>query len=902
MRLLLIALTPIILLAQDTTIQDKVLVTAGAPAKGYFLIGPTVPFTSSDGRYISTPPTKITLASDGSFSVILVPTTTATPSGATYTAEYHITNAGATSAQYTESWNVPPSTTPLRIKDVLVPATTTPPPSGGGGGTAQPPAGQLPDSSYSDIGQACTAAAGAHQTLLVTKAWTAITTQTLACDMLFYTGGMLQPAAGQVVTIGGGLSAQLHQIFDTSLGGNSSIVLSPNSAPGVYPQWFGVQIGRGTPIATQNQNLIALDACQHSVSGQGIPILITGRIEYNDPSTTSTAPGLQSLSNLTWRGTNQSAEIIAQMTQSLWGAINFCGTYIESPTTSCQGGNPPAALIHGIRGAYEGSTTLTASPTGGFSNVQVGSWIMVVEGIAPTYTTFRSYHKVAAINGDVITLDRPTELDFNGLTDPAAVFGVVLINPVHDVVVQNLKLSQAAGANSAYLVFYTAQAANITFENCTFNSEGAYDAEGYGCWSYKFRLIHNTWLNGGFDGWCAGSWGVQDGDYEMDVIGAMNAGGNGTNHVSVINSFFSGPTSSPDLFSGSFYHATISNNQFVNFATTPVISVAGSDVNISNNSFMDNKSGIIFDLTVWNTDLLKTHDISIVNNNFNSRFTSAAYCIKIPASGIVNNLIIENNILDCTVPFGWPSSILSVDLNGIVMNGNLDIQQVSPTGAGGGPGGGGVSNYTLSSIPIYTGFLKSTYNLPAKTNPQTFNPGDVILPSPANIGSTNTFAWIVKIPGTNGTLAAGITASTVNGSNIVTIAGGQVFGQRYYNIAGVAGTKKLVWQINATQWQMDQVSTTTGSGAAVTYSAPVFIQIPARQILTGTCALAGTGPFTCSSTFTTPYIATPTCTASNQSAAFAVQASATITAITATGETGSASGNTIAWTCTGNPN
>lgn len=65
---------------------------------------------------------------DGNLFVQLAPTTTATPP-----AEYSVQYAADGNVQFSETWNVPPSTTPLLIKDVRTTEPLFPANNGGGG-------------------------------------------------------------------------------------------------------------------------------------------------------------------------------------------------------------------------------------------------------------------------------------------------------------------------------------------------------------------------------------------------------------------------------------------------------------------------------------------------------------------------------------------------------------------------------------------------------------------------------------------------------------------------------------------------------------------------------------------------------------------------------------------------
>ena len=99
------------------------------------------------------------------------------------------------------------------------------------------------DIGFSTLKTACDNATTAP--LLVSKAWTAVPTQTLNCNVNFVPGGSIQPGASQVVTFGQvPVIPGLRKVFDTSLG-NAGSILFPAPTPNAQPEWFGA-----TPQAT----------------------------------------------------------------------------------------------------------------------------------------------------------------------------------------------------------------------------------------------------------------------------------------------------------------------------------------------------------------------------------------------------------------------------------------------------------------------------------------------------------------------------------------------------------------------------------------------------------------------------------------------------------------------------
>lgn len=96
-----------------TTIQDVVYRADGTPYNGLAMITWT-PFEAGDTSKIATQFAKATIVG-GNLMVQLVPSTNASPAG-----YYSVTYTSSGNDQFTETWAVPPSTKPLRVRDVRV--------------------------------------------------------------------------------------------------------------------------------------------------------------------------------------------------------------------------------------------------------------------------------------------------------------------------------------------------------------------------------------------------------------------------------------------------------------------------------------------------------------------------------------------------------------------------------------------------------------------------------------------------------------------------------------------------------------------------------------------------------------------------------------------------------------
>jgi hypothetical protein len=96
-----------------TTIQDVIYNADGTPYNGFAVITWT-PFVAGDTSQIATQSVTVNITG-GNLFVQLVPTTNATPAG-----YYTVVFTSAGNDQFTETWAVPPSTTPLRVQAVML--------------------------------------------------------------------------------------------------------------------------------------------------------------------------------------------------------------------------------------------------------------------------------------------------------------------------------------------------------------------------------------------------------------------------------------------------------------------------------------------------------------------------------------------------------------------------------------------------------------------------------------------------------------------------------------------------------------------------------------------------------------------------------------------------------------
>lgn len=166
--------------------------------------------------------------------------------------------------------------------------------------------------------QACADVVSRGVILAIDIQWAAIaTTGTCAAPLQGgFTGGSIQPANGSVVTISGTVTAPPTQLFDISVGGAGSILLTGKILQ-VYPNWFGARMNGSTDdtaawqgaIASllgpgQTGGTVAMPGNVTSVTTTGIVITLNGqylRIVGQDNSSVIQCTGVACV---TWTGAN----------------------------------------------------------------------------------------------------------------------------------------------------------------------------------------------------------------------------------------------------------------------------------------------------------------------------------------------------------------------------------------------------------------------------------------------------------------------------------------------------------------------------------------------------------------------------------------------------------------------
>jgi len=403
---------------------------------------------------------------------------------------------------------------------------------------------------------------------------------------------------------------------------------------------------------------------------------------------------------------------------------------------------------------------------------------------------------------------------------------------------------------------------------------------------------------------------------ELNVMNTDQENAEGSNHILITNNYYANTSGGPNglipLLNGSnSWYYTISNNQF-HAMVNAAISVVGVGYRVVNNTITDSYIGISVGGAASN-DYQRPHDILISGNYCKSVITNSV-CFYPPFNGAyaTNVQVIGNTWIAANLPVSWNGGVNFQDNPTITYANNTEIALNPITPTTGIPGytqagalSGGMVSGGLSTYPMSDGsWIKSRHNYPSASIVQSFAAGDLVIANTASSTQNSTLAWLCTKSGTTG-VVFGLTASYTSGSNIITVSttGGAPFPHHYYTFggSGLSGTRKLIWQISPTQWQVDgAAATATGSGIML-YSAPTWTTVPlSGGSKSGTCTFAAS---TCTVTFPTAFSTIPLCSAANTitSGATVAASGVSATGMTLTG-TGGGATDTAIWTCVGNPN
>lgn len=315
LAIVLCAALPLAAAPALTTIQDTIYKADGTRFNGTAVISWNT-FDASDASHIGMQSITVQIV-NGALRVQLVPTSNANPPNL-YTVQYSSDGM----QQYTETWSVPPSTTPLRISAVNVVANST---SGGtgvtGGGVASPPSNS-PISETNVIG------------LLTDLSLRPV-------KGAFYTNGgtAMIDSSGAIDTIQGNLSDCVH------VDGSSGPCIDPNTVitnetPGGVVDGSSTSFTLANPVSPPGSLLLYRNG-----------LLLQAGVDYNlSDSTITFVPA----------ATPQPGDILLASYQNQPSIANLAGSLTQSSQTASSSIGSAPQVLCSASGTSTNSTSATS--------------------------------------------------------------------------------------------------------------------------------------------------------------------------------------------------------------------------------------------------------------------------------------------------------------------------------------------------------------------------------------------------------------------------------------------------------------------------------------------------------------------------------------------------------------
>lgn len=264
-------------------------------------------------------------------------------------------------------------------------------------------------SSSATLAQACAAANSARKPLVITRNWADVSTQNPGCAITAG-GGMIRPARGAVVTVSVNPNTPPQKLFDTSVAGPGSIIVSQGYA---RPEWFGAVANNASADSAP-----AINAAFHSMPGKPM----SGVVEFqsvtyylkSSSGVNVAATVIPTARGFTLKGNNAvwNTSSLDQRTVALQGAFT---AFTLSTGQTCDGKNwdcqyPYEGLClyscSKMNPVKAGDRTITVSDGARFKV----NHVIYIQG-GPNHTDGSEpnaeQNVVTAINGNVLTLKWP---------------------------------------------------------------------------------------------------------------------------------------------------------------------------------------------------------------------------------------------------------------------------------------------------------------------------------------------------------------------------------------------------------------------------------------------------------------------------------------------------------------
>lgn len=479
------------------------------------------------------------------------------------------------------------------------------------------------------------------------------------------------------------------------------------------------------------------------------------------------------------------------------------GMYQDYPAKRPSADEHPDTII-AISSAARGATTVTASVVGAFAGVAPGDWVMIVEGSLPKWNSKIQHVRVSSKSGDVLTLARTLDFDFNG--DSGGGIGVIRIDPVENAWLRNLTVR--GGANVPW-IFATGLAVGGGADGVVFDPTPTVGGQPFANDAHLFSVMNSTFKTGNFGGFNRSTYcrfahnllpnvGQSDGEY----------GEGASFNVVAYNVFAGGTGTNPVLGIGGGWHIDVSHNAFVNSSGNNPLKVTGGRYGrIAFNTFTNAAYGVSFGVDGgWATGQV-VRDWEFIGNRVQMAASAGATDPAIIVHEYPNceNITITGNNLTHKIKVGDGTE--RADPRTFVIANNV-----------GGPVG------QPTQIPLgWGGAIGAVYyNTPtnAALQGRSFDKGDTYYSYDT---TGNSPGFIVLAPGSPGTLNGGATTGSIT-AGTATLTVSSATGLKpgaYITIAGVSGAKRIT-AISGTTVTLATNADATVAGAAVAFAAPTF--------------------------------------------------------------------------------
>lgn len=332
----------------------------------------------------------------------------------------------------------------------------------------------LYDAEFPSVTQGCAFAAAIPATLTITKPWLALNTQTFSCDMLFQSGGSLQPNSGQTLSLAT-VRAGLYKIFDQSLGGTIGTI----KTQAVYPEWWG-SLSQACVVANANSLSLSIVTAWTGLTTQTLTCTLNFMQSAVSGTLVSGVPGgiIQPASGQTLTIEYPQASPTQQIFDiSLGGVINIT---VNAGRISAAWFGAIGDGVTNSSAAMAAAMTLVSTPgVGNTQDLVIPSGTYITDTITPIYA------------GVTIEGYGPNSTIIKSRTG-ADVFALAATAQTHGLVIKNLGINGNGGAsNNGIIGTFSGGGGyfNVLIDNVIINNVGG-DCISFATGAFQVDVNH----------------------------------------------------------------------------------------------------------------------------------------------------------------------------------------------------------------------------------------------------------------------------------------------------------------------------------------------------------------------------------------------------------------------------